>query len=125
MTFFEDRTNEFSPEEIKSNKGLSICAYLGILVLIPLFTKKKTAYMRFNLSQGLTLIAAKMFYLVFALIIGIIGFAISETVGKIVAVLLIIIAVALWLLFIFGIVSVASGKARTLPAIGNIKMFNV
>jgi uncharacterized membrane protein len=52
---FEDHTKEFTPEEIKSGKAMSILAYISILCLIPFFMEKKNRYVVFNAKQGLNL----------------------------------------------------------------------
>ncbi len=52
---FEDHTKEFTQEEIKSGKVMSILAYMSILSLIPFFMEKKNKYVVFNAKQGLNL----------------------------------------------------------------------
>lgn len=52
---FEDHTKEFTQEEIKSGKVMSILAYMSILSLIPFFMEKKNRYVVFNAKQGLNL----------------------------------------------------------------------
>jgi uncharacterized membrane protein len=52
---FEDHTKEFTQEEIKTGKVMSILAYMSILSLIPFFMEKKNRYVVFNAKQGLNL----------------------------------------------------------------------
>ena len=43
-------------EDIARHKGISVCAYLGILVLIPLFGGRDSRFARFHANQGLALL---------------------------------------------------------------------
>ena len=52
---FEDHTSEFTQEEIKSGKVMSILAYLSILVLVPFLSEKKNRYVIFHAKQGMNL----------------------------------------------------------------------
>lgn len=43
-------------QDIAQNKGIGVCAYLGILVLIPLFGGRNSKFVRFHANQGLVLL---------------------------------------------------------------------
>ncbi len=105
-----DLTAEFDQADIDANKGLSLLAYLGILVLIPLLAAPNSRYARFHTNQGLVLWIASMIISAVA-IIPILGWIVSFVGGIITFVLMII-----------GIVNAVSGKAKQLPIIGKFTL---
>lgn len=50
-----DRTDEFSPEDINSNRAMGIISYISWVVLVPIFAAKNSPYARFHANQGLIL----------------------------------------------------------------------
>lgn len=54
-----DTTSEFDQNDIQSNKVMAVLAYLGILVLVPLFAARESRYARFHTNQGLVLAIAQ------------------------------------------------------------------
>ena len=104
-----DSTAEYDQADINANKVMAILAYIGILVLIPLFAAKDSKFARFHTNQGLLLF-----------IVALIAGAISK-----VSVIGFIGAIVGFLCFIFaiiGIVYAAQGKAKELPFIGKYKI---
>lgn len=107
-------------------KTLALEAYLGILVLAPLFGAKKSPFVRFHVNQGIVL------------------FAISLILSILISFNSIIMAAAgaLWVSIIFGlfnglyglascgvmalavigIINAVKGKMKKLPIIGNFKI---
>lgn len=57
-----DHTSKMDPNDIYTNKAMALLSYIGILVLIPLFAAKDSAYTRFHASQGLTLFIIEIAY---------------------------------------------------------------
>ena len=55
ITNTADYTDSFHPQDIAQNKAMAILAYLGILVLIPIFAAKNSAFAKFHANQGLIL----------------------------------------------------------------------
>ncbi len=98
---------DFVDADVASHKGMSVLAYLSILLLIPLLAAKDSPYARFHVNQGLVLLIAE---LVFRLI----GKAVSwiGTLGGIFC----------FVLMIIGIVNAARGKFKELPLIGKIRI---
>lgn len=98
-----DHTAEFDSADIENNKVMAILAYLGILVLVPIFAAKESPFARFHSNQGLILC-----------IVGIVlGF----------------IPIIKWFAWIFelvfavlGIMNAAKGLAKELPFIGKFKL---
>jgi len=97
-------------EEKKSagkNIGMGILCYLGILLLIPLLTDAKNeSFVKFHLKQGIVLLIA-------GVAIGIISSV--PVIGWIVGFVGGIVLFVVWLM---GIIAVASGEEKELPIIG-------
>ena len=117
MNNTKDYTAEFDKGDIEQNKVMAILAYLGWLVLIPLFAAKESKYARFHVNQGLIL-------------------AIVETVIMIVLSILTLIPVIRWIFYIveavvgivflvmwvIGIMNAVNGRAKELPLIGSFRL---
>lgn len=117
MNNTKDYTAEYDKNDIVQNKVMAILAYLGWLVLIPLFAAKESKYARFHVNQGLIL-------------------AIVETVIMIVLSILTLIPVIRWIFYIveavagivflvmwiIGIMNAANGRAKELPVIGSFRL---
>ena len=117
-----DTTGDYDQADIEQNKVMGILAYLGWLVLIPLFAAKKSPFARFHTNQGLVLtIASIAFAVATAIVTGILG-ALSATLGALVGGLLSLASLAFFVLMILGIVNVASGKTKELPIIGKFRI---
>ena len=119
----EDTTNEFDPQDIEKNRIMALFAYLGPLVLVPLFGAKDSNFARFHANQGLVLLIAYALFSVLKLGLGVIlatilpGFAAKFIMGVIK-----LLTVLFYALIIVGIVNAANGKAKELPVIGGIKI---
>lgn len=100
-----DTTSEFSQNDINSNKFMSILAYIGILVLIPIFCAKDSKFARFHTNQGATLAVVE-------LVCGILGKI------PLLGIFFRLIGLICFVLAIIGIVNVCNGKAKELPIIG-------
>ena len=117
MNNTKDYTAEYDKNDIEQNKVMAILAYLGWLVLIPLFAAKESKYARFHVNQGLIL-------------------AIVETVIMIVLSILTLIPVIRWIFYIveavagivflvmwiIGIMNAANGRAKELLVIGSFRL---
>lgn len=103
-------TADYSPEDIEKNKLISVVAYLGVLVMIPLFVARESRFARFHTNQGLVLFLFGLISYVAGLIpyIGwIVGAAVS---------------IFKLLLLIVGVLNAIKGEAKELPIIGKIKI---
>lgn len=105
----DDFTEEQDEEDVNKNKVMAVLAYIGILVLIPLFCAKDSKFARFHTNQGLVLFVAGLVCGVLAKI-KIIGF-VFRILG------IVVIAMA-----IIGIIYAIQGKAKELPVVGNWKI---
>ena len=104
-----DNTAEYDQADINSNKVMAVLAYLGILVLIPLFAAKDSKFARFHTNQGLILLLVEILCSVISRI-PVIGF-----IGSILGFIGFIFA-------IIGIVYAVQGKAKELPLIGKYRI---
>lgn len=116
-----DTTDQFDAQDIQNNKAMAILAYIGILVLIPLFVSKESKFARFHINQGLILFIVEIAYAIAYGIVSAIIFAISWRLFFITSILGIVGLVFL-VLSIIGIVNAANGKAKELPIIGKFKI---
>ena len=113
-----DRTAEFEKEDAQQNKVMGILAYIGILVLVPIFAAKDSKFARFHANQGLVLaIFEAASYLIFSVILSMI-----PKIGWLFGVIGWIISVGLLVLAVLGIVAAARGQAKELPIVGQIKI---
>lgn len=101
----------FDPADINSNKVMSVFAYLGIFVLIPLIAAKESKFARFHANQGLIL-----------LLCWIVSFVIGKIPGL--AFVAWILNIILLVLAIIGIINVVKGETKQLPIIGKYKIIN-
>ncbi len=119
-----------TPEmDVKQNKGTAWLSYLGLLVLIPMFTKKYSDYTRFHVKQGATLCVVEFAYgILFSIILSIIppftfSYAYTITVNPVYTIFNTIYWIGMVVLTVFaiiGIVNSATGKRKELPLIGKI-----
>ena len=130
-----DTTAEYDGDDITQNKAMAMLAYIGFLVLIPIFGAKNSKFARFHANQGLNLMIAEALYNVCCFIINIIlgtisaiVMAISFKLSFIVALLGLISSILSLINFVFvalliiGIVNVANGRAKELPIIGKFRI---
>ena len=117
----KDSTSEFSQQDINSNKVMAILAYLGILVLVPIFAAKDSKFARFHANQGLVLFLAEIAFYIVLTIVSAIILAISWKLYFIIT-----IPSLVWIVFlvlaIIGIINAANGKAKELPVIGKFTL---
>jgi len=105
-----DYTANFDPNDIQQNKGMSILAYFGPLVLIPILAAKGSRFARFHSNQGLLLFIVEI-------ISGIVG-----NIPRIGWILGSILSIGTFVLFILGLVNAGQGQAKTLPLIGGFNL---
>ena len=109
----EDRKNA----EVQQNKTNLILAYLGPLVLIPLFTSKDSELVKFHTNQGLVLALIELIYGVLYLIS-----SNNSSWGTLVGMIGGLAFIPLFLAIFFGIDSALKGEKKALPLIGKIKI---
>lgn len=98
----EASTGGTGGKDVEENKGIAALSYLWILFLIPLLTKKDSAFAMYHAKQGLVLF-------IFSTIAGFIFWI--PVVGW-------LLPLFSFILFIIGIVNALGGKTQPLPVIG-------
>ncbi len=102
-----DTTSEYDPADIEANKLMAILAYLGILVLVPIFAAKESKFARFHANQGLVLAVAE---LIISILSGI----------PILGVIFGLLGFVCLIFAIIGIINACKGLAKELPIIGKV-----
>jgi len=111
------------PKDAQDNKVMAILAYLGILVLVPIFAAKESPFARFHANQGLLLCIAAIAYFIVLWILVFILALISPTLAGIIGLVLYLASVIYPVFVIIGIINAAKGQAKELPLIG--KLFTI
>ncbi len=113
----------FDQNDVRQNKVMGVLAYLGILVLVPLFARdKRSEYAKFHTNQGLVLWIAgiivdlltggRFFGLRFLIYF---DWWFTNLIGGILGVVFFVFAIV-------GIVYACRGEKRELPVIGGIRI---
>ena len=94
---------------MENKKLMGILAYLGILVLIPIFAVKDDAFVRYHANQGLV-----------NCIIAIIASALSAI--PIVGLVFSLVGLVCFVFMIIGIINICKDETKPLPLIGGIQI---
>ena len=110
--------------DVEKNKIMAVLAYLGLLVLIPIFAAKNSPFARYHSNQGLLLLIVS-FVGLFA--IGILGFIVAlipfiRGCACAIFPLMGVFWLAIMAFIILGIVNAATGKMKPLPVIGKYRI---
>lgn len=108
-------------QDAEQNKAMGVLAYLGILVLIPIFAAKDSPFARYHANQGLILCIAAILYGVAYSILSAIVLAISWRLYFLVSIIG-LIGFGFAVLAVIGIVNAVNGKMKELPLIGKYKL---
>lgn len=111
-SFGQDELDSADPSDITSNKFMGICAYLGILILIPLLLAKQSTFASFHVRQGINV------FLLYVLS-GIVSYIPLLPFDGMISGLAYIAAI---IFSIIGIINAAKGKMKKLPIIGEIRL---
>lgn len=123
----EDTTAEFDPADIKENKVMAVLAYIGLLVLVPIFAAKNSKFARFHASQGLNvailMVAQSIIYYILSAIIRVAFYDsfIFGVCGLLITILNLVnllLSLAFIALEVLGIVNAVQGRCKKLPIIG-------
>ena len=117
-SFFDtpDHTAEMHPNDIAQNKVMGILAYIGLLVLIPIFAAPQSKFARFHANQGLIVDIA-------AVTLSILSSVLMRFI-PVLGILFVLLDLPVIGLQVLGIINAASGKAKELPLVGGIKILN-
>ncbi len=112
-----DYTEVFDQSDVNSNRAMGILAYIGPLVLIPLFAAKDSPFARFHCNQGIVLLIAEVAAsIVFQILSRL------KLIGWIFTVLSVLVSIGITVLTVIGIVNAARGRAKELPVVGGIQI---
>ncbi len=115
-----DTTGSYNQADIQQNKTMGVLAYLGLLVLIPLFAAKNSTFARYHTNQGLMLCAAEIAASIAArMLLTILPYG---PLWRIVSWAYYLCGISFLVLLIIGIVNVSNGRAKELPVIGSIRL---
>lgn len=121
--------------DVRQNRSIAWLAYCGPLLLIPMLARKTSAYCKFHVKQGATLLAVAIAYSIVAetvkavtraffpgrVVKGLLYYYHEPSVlSVIVSVLFTVGSIFLSVLAIIGIVNAATGKKNKLPLISMI-----
>ena len=109
----------FRSKDAEDNKIMAILAYVGILVLVPIFAAKESPFARYHANQGLLLIIASLALVIAEWIIMFILALISPTLVLFFS-LIYLLNLGIFVLMIIGIINAAKGECKPLPLIGNL-----
>lgn len=107
--------------DAQDNKAMAILAYLGPLVLIPIFAAKNSKFARYHSNQGLVLLIACIIYSIAYSILSAILLAISWRLYFITSILG-FVSIIFTVLAILGIVNACKGEKKPLPFLGKINI---
>lgn len=116
------QTQGYEKADIEQNKVMAILAYIGLLVLVPIFAAPQSKFARFHANQGVVLAIAEIAWGIVYWILTAIFYAISFWFGALMSTLLGLVWIVFGVLAILGIVNAASGKAKELPVIGKFRI---
>ncbi|MBO4916275.1 MAG: hypothetical protein J5374_00165 [Bacteroidales bacterium] len=102
----DDYSDQMDPDDVSKNRLMAVLAYIGPLVLIPIFAAKDSKFAKFHANQGLILFLLEI---VFCVLGGL------KFIGWLFDLCNIVVAI----LAIVGIIYAAQGKAKELPVVGN------
>ena len=112
-----DTTASFDQNDINQNKVMAVLAYIGILVLIPIFAAKNSKFARFHSNQGLLLCIVSLAMSVINIVLGEI-----PVIGVILGIASGLISLVVFVLAIIGIINAVQGKAKELPIVGKYRI---
>jgi len=104
---------QFDPVDIEKNKVVAALSYLGILFFLPLVVCPESRFGRFHANQGLLL-------LIVSIIINVVWsmFILIPLVRTLISLLYL----AVFALFLYGLINTLQGNAKELPIIGSIRI---
>lgn len=124
-----DHTAKFRDYDRKRCRLESLCACTGILFFVPLVSTPESRYGRYWANQGLIVLLVEALCLIAGLTLSaLLSLLLPVPVlGKIAAVLKVLVAVALWGIVLFYVLtaalSVLRGRAKDVPFIGYWRFF--
>ena len=116
-----ETTGEYSQQDINQNKAMAVLAYIGILVLVPIFAAKESKFAKFHANQGLILLIVDVIVAILIMVLSAVILAISWRLYW-VSTILSLLYIPLLGFSILGIINAVNGKAKELPLIGKFRL---
>lgn len=114
---------EVTPEDVQNNKVFAILAYIGILVLVPIFAAKESKFARFHANQGLGLFICEAAWGIISYIISyLLAVSFSWAMLGLWSVISWLVCIGFLVFAIIGIVYAAQGNTKPLPIFGKFKI---
>jgi len=110
------------PKDAEDNKIMGVLAYLGILVLVPIFAAKESPFARFHANQGLILLIAYIALYIVVAILNAVMITISFTLVAITGLITTLLWLVILVFVIIGIINAVKGEMKELPFIGKYKI---
>ncbi len=106
----EPQGEQKKPEAAQSKiNAMALISYIGVLSLIPYFTKDTDEFAKFHAKQGFVLFLLEVASYVVMVVIPLFGFIVGEILGLV------------WVvLSVLGILNVTKNKKEKLPIIGDL-----
>lgn len=120
----DDKTMEYDTQDVADAKISSILAYFGVLFFLPLVCVPQSKFGRFHANQGLVFLIVCVVLGVLQAVVGLVLGWIPVIGAMIKGLVQIAVAIITLVLFLFGIINTAQGKAKELPLIGGIKILS-
>lgn len=116
-----DATPTMTDWDIAQNKAMAIMAYLGVLVLIPIFVAKDSPFAKYHANQGLL---STICICAYTMTVGILSFILRLTAPmySFIALFLGLGTFAVIGFAVIGIINAARGRAKELPFIGRFRI---
>ncbi|MBQ6268283.1 MAG: zinc ribbon domain-containing protein [Clostridia bacterium] len=102
-------------QDVQNNRIMAVLAYIGWLILIPLFARRDSPFTRFHCNQGLILALA---WLGIVVLRGILVGSLDLQLGFLFSLL----SLAVVVFSVIGIVNAVQGQAKELPLIGSLRI---
>lgn len=119
------QTSDSSARDAQDNKVMGILAYIGFLVLVPIFAAKESRFAQYHANQGLILFIAELALAIVNVVISVIFGSVLVFlwfIGTILNICLGLIGVGILVLAIIGIINAVNGDMKELPFVGKIKI---
>ncbi|MDR1442602.1 MAG: hypothetical protein LBJ02_09510 [Bifidobacteriaceae bacterium] len=107
--------------DVEQNKIYAVLAYIGFLVLIPIFAAKESRFARYHANQGLTLFIIEIACLVLSMVTWVFVRSLSALlIVSLINFILGLIYLGCFVFMIIGIINAVQGNEKPLPLIGGV-----
>ncbi len=112
----KDSTAQMDPQDMEKNRFMAVLSYISLLVLIPIFCAKDSAFAKFHANQGLTLAIVEI---IAWIVLGILKKI--PILGILFTIVDVVLSLVFFVIAVIGILNACNGKAKELPLIGKFQ----